>query len=165
MAAPAPRASAKSARPRKPPPPSSSCSESSRSKLLMSLRIYDLHADVVPLSIPQTNHPTSLKYYGARRRGRGHRHNSHRRLVDEAQWHHQRQIARRVVPPHRFACGGTLGRLEGHPDLVGRDVLQDLQQVRRVEADLERIAVVADGDLLLGLAEIGRLDGELAGAV
>src|SRR6185312_8570937 len=65
--------------------------------------------------------------------------------VHQSERHDQREIAGRIVPAYRLAGGCPLGGLEGQPDLVGRDVLEDLEQVRRVEADLQRIALVAHG--------------------
>src|SRR6185295_19715843 len=93
--------------------------------------------------------PVSLNYNGARRRAGGTvTDRTRERSIDQAEGHHQRQVARGIVPPHRLAGGGPLGRLEGEPHLVGGDVLEDLEQVGRVEADFQGIALVAHGDLL-----------------
>ena len=73
---------------------------------------------------------------------RGRRQGQHSELVDEPQRHDECQIARRVIPPYRLDRRGALGRLEREPHLVGRHVLENLEQVGGIEPDLERLAVV-----------------------
>src|SRR5439155_22073535 len=71
-------------------------------------------------------------------------------LIDQPQRHDQRHIARRIIPSHGLHGGRALGGLEGEPHLVGRHVLEDLEQVHRIEPDLERLAFVRDRELVLG---------------
>src|SRR5512146_97675 len=85
--------------------------------------------------------------------------------VHQPERHDERQEARRIVPADGLTGRGALGSLERHLDLVGRHVLEDLEHVRRIEADLQGLAVVADGDFLLRLAQLRGLDRKLAGAV
>src|SRR5205814_1641733 len=67
------------------------------------------------------------------------------------------------IPPDRLHRGGALGSLEGESYLVGGHVFQDLEQVHRVEADLERLAFVGDRELVLRFAQVRCLDRELHG--
>src|SRR5215470_1583013 len=83
------------------------------------------------------------------------------RLVYQAQWHDERQVAGWIVPSYGLDRGRALGRLEGDPHLVGGHVLEDLEQIRRVEADFERLAFVGDRELVLRLAQVGGLHREL----
>src|SRR5918911_161352 len=80
--------------------------------------------------------------------------------IHEAERHHETQILGRVARTLRLQGRGALGRLEREADFVGRDVAEDLQQVARVEADVERVAGVANRELVLRLAEVRRLDVE-----
>src|ERR1051326_9634203 len=63
--------------------------------------------------------------------------------------HDEGHVRRRIVPADRLDRRSALGRLERESDLVGRHVLQDLEQVRRVEADLERLTLVGHRQLVL----------------
>ena len=77
-------------------------------------------------------------------------------LVEQSQRHDEGEVRGWVVPAHRLHGRGALRRLERHAHFVGRHVLQDLEQVIRVEADIQRFALVRDRDLLLGFAEVWR---------
>ena len=81
-------------------------------------------------------------------------------LSRQAKRHHEAEIRAGSRPAFRLERRRALGGLERELHLVGRDVPQDLEQVGRVEADVERIAGVRTGDLVRGLAEVRRLDAE-----
>src|SRR5688500_81800 len=85
---------------------------------------------------------------------------SRRTSVHQAQRHHQRQVRPWVVPPLRLQRGRALWGAERELYFVGRDVPKNLEQVIRVESDIERIAVVADGKLVGRFTEVRGLDAE-----
>src|SRR5262249_8362759 len=85
--------------------------------------------------------------------------------VDQPERHDEGEGARGVIPAPRFAGRSTFGGFERHANLVGRHEFEYFQQIRRVEADLQSIALVGDSQLFLRLAQVRRLDGELAGSV
>src|SRR5688572_27390207 len=65
-----------------------------------------------------------------------------RPLVEKTQRHHQAQISARLTPSLRLERRGALRCAEGELHLFRRDIAKDLQQVRRVESDVEGIPVV-----------------------
>src|SRR5881628_368087 len=59
--------------------------------------------------------------------------------VEQAQGHHETEIRRRIRPAFRFERRRALRSLEREPHFLGGDVLQDLQEIVRVETDVEGI--------------------------
>src|SRR5689334_17146320 len=84
----------------------------------------------------------------------------HLALVEQPQRHHQAEICARFTPALRLQRRRSFRRAECELHLIGRDVAKNLEQVRRVESDVERIAVVANRHLVVRLAKVGRLHAE-----
>src|SRR3954463_4366860 len=82
------------------------------------------------------------------------------RSVQQPQRHYETEIARRVRPPLGLERRGALGRLEGELHFLGWDIAQNLEQIVRIESDVERVAVKAYRQLVSRLAEIGCLHAE-----
>src|SRR5512132_2322291 len=83
------------------------------------------------------------------------------RSIEQAQRHDETQIRRGISPPFRFERCRALRCLERQSYFIGWNVPQDLEQVVRVEADVERIAGVAHCQLVARLTQVWRLDAEL----
>src|SRR5690554_5578793 len=85
-----------------------------------------------------------------------------RRTPSDSDRHHHCRVG--IVPNGAENAGGELvGELEGH--LLRVENAQDVHQVARVEADPKARSRAVDGDLLVGLAELGALARDLEHAV
>src|SRR5690606_31006065 len=83
-------------------------------------------------------------------------------LLEQAERHHEAEVVRDLptIPRDRLDRRGTLRRLECELDVLARHVAQHLEEIARVETDVEGLAVVLDLQLFGRLSEIGCLDGE-----
>src|SRR3954469_21060546 len=69
--------------------------------------------------------------------------------VEQSQRHDQAQIRCRIGPSLWLERRGALRRLEGQANLFRGDVLEDLKEIVRVEPNVERVAGISDGQLVV----------------